>query len=85
MVQVSLSTSTDFAPNPNAVVEDQGTLLTFRFDLDEAAPTGGLRVYLEGDLTSNLSRLDLNSIFLAVHLVKMSIYLVLREILTLLG
>jgi hypothetical protein len=46
MVQVSFSTSTTFAGNENALVEDQGTSLTVRFDLDEPAPTGGLKEYV---------------------------------------
>ena len=55
MVQVSLSTSTNFAGDLNAVVEDQGSLLTFQFDLDEAAPAGGLRVYVDGDVLQILN------------------------------
>ena len=35
MPQVSLSTSTSFDGDLNALVEDQGTSLTVRFDLDE--------------------------------------------------
>ena len=59
MVQVSLSTSTTFDGDLNALVEDQGTALTVRFDLDEPAPSSGLRVYVDGDIEQILNRLDL--------------------------
>ena len=47
MPQVSLSTSTSFNGDLNALIEDQGTALTLRFDLDEPAPAGGLKVYID--------------------------------------
>lgn len=59
MTQVSLSTSTTFDGDLNALVEDQGTSLTVRFDLDEAAPTGGLKVYIDSEIEQILNRLDL--------------------------
>ncbi|NEP60781.1 MAG: hypothetical protein F6K31_27965, partial [Symploca sp. SIO2G7] len=59
MVQVSLSTSTTFDGDLNALVEDQGNSLTVRFDLDEAAPAGGLKVYIDSDIEQILNRLDL--------------------------
>ena len=59
MVQVSLSTSTSFDGDLNALVEDQGTSLTIRFDLDEPAPSGGLKVYGDSDVEQILNRLDL--------------------------
>ena len=59
MVQVSLSTSTNFDGDLNALVEDQGTALTFQFDLDEPAPAGGLKVYIDSDIEQILNRLDL--------------------------
>ncbi|MEM9002231.1 MAG: pre-peptidase C-terminal domain-containing protein [Cyanobacteria bacterium P01_F01_bin.86] len=59
MVQVSLSTSTNFAGDLNALVEDQGTALTVRLDLDEPAPAGGLKVYFDSDVEQILNRLDL--------------------------
>ena len=59
MVQVSLSTSTTFDGDQNALVEDQGTELTLRFDLDEAAPTGGLRIFVDSDVVQILNRLNL--------------------------
>ena len=58
MVSVGLSTSTDFSPNASAVVEDQATQLTFTFTLDEAAPTGGLKVYVDSDVPEILNRLN---------------------------
>ena len=58
MVQISLSTSTTFEGNQNALVEDQGTTLTVRFDLDEPAPSSGLRVFLDSELPQILNRLD---------------------------
>ncbi|MEO1396049.1 MAG: pre-peptidase C-terminal domain-containing protein [Cyanobacteria bacterium J06634_5] len=59
MPQVSLSTSTNFDGDLNALVEDQGTALTIRFDLDEPAPEGGLRVYVDSDMEQIINRLDL--------------------------
>ncbi|MEM9212788.1 MAG: serine hydrolase [Cyanobacteria bacterium P01_F01_bin.150] len=58
MVQISLSTSTTFDGDLNALVEDQGTLLTVRFDLDDAAPADGLRVFLDSEVPGILNRLD---------------------------
>ncbi|MBE9064303.1 DVUA0089 family protein [cf. Phormidesmis sp. LEGE 11477] len=59
MVQVSLSTTTSFDGDLNALVEDQGTSLTFTFSLDEPAPAGGLRLYLDSDVEQIVNRLDL--------------------------
>ncbi|MEO0373144.1 MAG: hypothetical protein AAF329_00680 [Cyanobacteria bacterium P01_A01_bin.17] len=59
MPQVSLSTTTSFDGDLNALVEDQGTSLTVRFDLDEPAPTGGLKVYIDSEVEQILNRLDL--------------------------
>ncbi|NEP19707.1 MAG: D-alanyl-D-alanine carboxypeptidase, partial [Leptolyngbya sp. SIO4C1] len=59
MVQVSLSTTTTFDGDLNALVEDQGTSLTVRFDLDEPAPAGGLKVYIDSGVEQILNRLDL--------------------------
>ena len=59
MPQVSLSTSTSFDGDLNALVEDQGTALTVRFDLDEAAPEGGLKVYVDSEVEQIINRLDL--------------------------
>ncbi|NEP16792.1 MAG: hypothetical protein F6J97_07785, partial [Leptolyngbya sp. SIO4C1] len=59
MVQVSLSASTNFDGDLNALVEDQGTSLTLRLDLDGPAPSGGLKVYIDSDIEQILNRLDL--------------------------
>ena len=59
MTQVSLSTSTNFDGELNALIEDQGTELTFRFDLDEPAPKNGLRVFVDSNIEQMVNRLDL--------------------------
>ncbi|MGB3533713.1 MAG: pre-peptidase C-terminal domain-containing protein [Microcoleaceae cyanobacterium] len=59
MVQVSLSTSTTFDGNENALIENQDTSLTVNFDLDQPAPTDGLQVFVDGDVEQILNRLDL--------------------------
>ncbi|ACB52381.1 hypothetical protein cce_3033 [Crocosphaera subtropica ATCC 51142] len=59
MTQVSLSTSTNFDGALNALVETLGTALTLRLDLDEPAPEGGLRVFIDSDVEQILNRLDL--------------------------
>ena len=59
MVQVSLSTTTTFDGDLNALVEDLGTALTVSFDLDEPAPVGGLKVYIDSEVEQILNRLDL--------------------------
>ena len=59
MVQVSLSTTTTFDGDLNALVEELGTSLTVRFDLDEPAPEGGLRVYVDSEVEQIINRLDL--------------------------
>ncbi|WP_228025271.1 pre-peptidase C-terminal domain-containing protein [cf. Phormidesmis sp. LEGE 11477] len=59
MPQVSLSTSTNFDGDRNALVEDQANALTVRFDLDEPAPEGGLKVYVDSEVEQIINRLDL--------------------------
>ncbi|MGD1899089.1 MAG: hypothetical protein ACFB16_19310 [Phormidesmis sp.] len=59
MPQVSLSTSTSFDGDLNALIEDQSTALTVRFDLDEPAPVGGLKVYVDSEVEQIINRLDL--------------------------
>ena len=49
MVQVSLSTTTTF----------DGTSVTYRLELDEPAPSGGLKVYIDSEVEQILNRLDL--------------------------
>ncbi|MEL6462009.1 MAG: hypothetical protein AAFQ91_27875, partial [Cyanobacteria bacterium J06621_15] len=57
MTQVSLTTSTNYNGPLNALVEDEGTTLVIRFDLDEPAPAGGLKVYINSDIEQSLNRL----------------------------
>jgi hypothetical protein len=59
MTQISLSTSTDYSGDSNALIEEQGTALTVSFELDEAAPEGGLKVFVDSDIEQIVSRLDL--------------------------
>ena len=59
MTQVSLSTSTDYSGEQNALIEEQGTALTVSFELDEAAPSGGLKVFVDSDIEQIVNRLDL--------------------------
>ena len=59
MVQVSFSTTTSFEGDLNALVEAQNTALTVRFELDEPAPAGGLKVFVDSDVEQIVSRLDL--------------------------
>lgn len=56
-IQVGLTTS------PQNIIEDEGSVLTFRFQLDAPPPPGGLRVYVDSNFTQSLNRLDLSSIF----------------------
>jgi hypothetical protein len=59
MIEVSFSTSTTFDGDFNALVENQRTSLTLRFDLDEPAPEGGLKVYVDSEVEQIVNRLDL--------------------------
>ncbi|MEL7039549.1 MAG: pre-peptidase C-terminal domain-containing protein, partial [Cyanobacteria bacterium J06592_8] len=63
MVQVSLSTSTTYEGEENALIENQGTSLTVNFDLDEPAPADGLQIFVDGDVEQILNRLDLPEFF----------------------
>lgn len=56
---VSLSTSTTFREDPKALIENQGTDLTFRVDLDVPAPENGLRIFIDSNVEQMLNRLDL--------------------------
>ena len=51
MVQVSFSTSTTYEGEANALIEEQDTSLTVNFELDEPAPVGGLRVFVDSNFT----------------------------------
>ena len=59
MTQVSLTTSTNYDGPLNALVEAEGTILTIRFDLDEPAPAGGLKIFFDSDIEQSLGRLNL--------------------------
>lgn len=59
MVQLSLSTSTNYEGEQNALIEELGTSLTVNFELDEPAPEGGLKVLVDSDIEQIVSRLDL--------------------------
>ena len=59
MTQVSLSTSTDYSGEQNALIEELGTALTINFQLDEAVPPGGLKVFVDSDISQIVNRLDL--------------------------
>ena len=59
MVQLSLSTSTNYEGEQNALIEELGTSLTVNFELDEPAPEGGLKVFVDSDIEQIVSRLDL--------------------------
>ncbi|ACB52378.1 hypothetical protein cce_3030 [Crocosphaera subtropica ATCC 51142] len=59
ITQVSLSTSTNFDGDLNALVEDLGNALTVRFDLDGPAPEGGLKVFVDSNVEQIVNRLDL--------------------------
>ncbi len=58
---VSITTSTSFQGDLNALIEDQATDLTVRFDLDMPAPADGLRVFVDSNVEQILNRLDLPS------------------------
>ena len=61
--QVSITTSTNFGGAENALVEDEGTELTVQFSLDNPAPTGGLRVFVDSEVEQIVNRLDLPTFF----------------------
>lgn len=52
-------TTVKFSTSPTALIETEGTVLTFRFELDQAPPAGGLTVTVRGDVPQSLTRLDL--------------------------
>ncbi|MGD1919485.1 MAG: D-alanyl-D-alanine carboxypeptidase, partial [Pleurocapsa sp.] len=59
IVQISLSTSTSYEGEQNALVEELGTSLTVNFELDEPSPEGGLKVFVDSDVEQIVNRLDL--------------------------
>ncbi len=52
-------TTVSFSAAPSALIETEGTVLTFRFELDQAPPAGGVKVTVKGDVPQSLTRLDL--------------------------
>lgn len=52
-------TTVKFSASPTTLVESQGTVLTFRFELDQAPPAGGVTVTVKGNVPQSLTQLDL--------------------------
>ncbi|MEA5621261.1 Ig-like domain-containing protein, partial [Cronbergia sp. UHCC 0137] len=52
-------TTVKFTTNTTTLIETEGTVLTFRFELSEPPPTEGLRVYLTGNIPQSLTQLNL--------------------------
>ncbi|WP_414526556.1 Ig-like domain-containing protein [Nodularia chucula] len=52
-------TTIKFTTNTTTLIETEETTLTFRFELSEPPPAGGLRVYLLGNVPQSLTQLDL--------------------------
>lgn len=59
MTQISLTTTTNYDGEQNALIEELGTALTVNFELDEPAPNGGLKVFVDSDIEQVVNRLDL--------------------------
>ncbi|BAB74354.1 Ig-like domain-containing protein [Anabaena sp. FACHB-709] len=55
-------TTVKFTTNTTTLIETQDTVLTFRFELSEPPPSGGVRVYLLGNVPQSLTQLDLFAI-----------------------
>ncbi|MEA5619310.1 hypothetical protein VB711_15890, partial [Cronbergia sp. UHCC 0137] len=55
-------TTIKFTTNTTTLIETEGTTLTFRFELSEAPPAAGIRVYLKGNIAQSLTQLDLFAI-----------------------
>ncbi|MBD2252792.1 Ig-like domain-containing protein, partial [Nostoc parmelioides] len=55
-------TTVKFTTNTTTIIETQDTVLTFRFELSEPPPAGGVRVYLLGNVPQSLTQLDLFAI-----------------------
>ncbi|MDB9499295.1 Ig-like domain-containing protein [Nodularia spumigena] len=52
-------TTIKFTTNTTTLIETESTALTFRFELSEPPPAGGIRVYLLGNVPQSLTQLDL--------------------------
>ncbi|NJO42418.1 MAG: hypothetical protein HC769_34825 [Cyanobacteria bacterium CRU_2_1] len=52
-------TTVKFSATPDTLVETQGTVLTFRFELDQLPPPGGITITVKGNVPQSLTQLDL--------------------------
>ncbi|MEL6929616.1 MAG: hypothetical protein AAFO95_13390 [Cyanobacteria bacterium J06600_6] len=57
--KVSNDLEVSFSSSPNNLVETEGTLLTFRFELSEAPNPEGIDVTVRGNIPESLNQLDL--------------------------
>jgi hypothetical protein len=48
-----------FTATPTTLIESQGTVITFRFELDEAPPPSGIKLTVKGNVPQSLTELDL--------------------------
>jgi Ca2+-binding RTX toxin-like protein len=48
-----------FSATPTTLIESQGTVITFRFELNEPPPSGGLKLTVKGNVPQSLTQLDL--------------------------
>jgi Ca2+-binding RTX toxin-like protein len=48
-----------FTATPTTLIESQGTVITFRFELDEAPPPSGIKLTVRGNVPQSLTELDL--------------------------
>ena len=51
-----------FSTSPDTLVETEGTIFTFNFELSEPPPAGGVVVTIDGNVPESLSQLDLFAI-----------------------
>lgn len=51
-----------FSTSPDTLIETEGTILNFEFELSEAPPAGGVVVTVDGDVSESLNQLDLFAI-----------------------
>jgi RTX calcium-binding nonapeptide repeat (4 copies) len=52
-------TTVKFSATPTTLIETQGTVLTFQFELDQAPPARGVTVTVKGNAPQSLTQLDL--------------------------
>jgi hypothetical protein len=55
-------TTVKFSATPTTLIESQNTVLTFRFELDQAPPASGVKVTVKGNVPQSLNQLDLLSL-----------------------